>query len=82
VSPDFHDQLIVIDALEHNNWDRDLLGELRSDGVTAVHVTLAVWEDARTALDNIGHHRPHLRMGRPKAVADREMGALDNPGSP
>ena len=54
MSREFHDQLIVIDALEHSNWDRDLFLELRSGGVTAVHVTLAVWEDARTTLDTIG----------------------------
>ena len=62
VSRDFHDQLIVIDALEHSNWDRDLFGELRAGGVTAIHTTLAVWEDARATLDNIG--RWHRRFER------------------
>jgi len=49
----FHDQLIVIDALEHSNWDRELLEELRAGGVTAIHVTLAVWENCRETLQNI-----------------------------
>ncbi|MBT6508826.1 MAG: membrane dipeptidase [Rhodospirillaceae bacterium] len=50
--------MIVIDALEASNWDRELLEELRAGGVTAVHITLVFWEDARATLDNIGHwHR-------------------------
>lgn len=54
----FHDELTVIDALQHSNWDRKILEELSEGGVTAIHVTLAVWEDARTVLDNIGEwHR-------------------------
>ncbi len=53
-----HDDLVVIDALQASNWDRALLEELRAGGVTAVHVTLVFWEDARATLDNIGRwHR-------------------------
>ena len=56
--PAIHDDLIVIDALQASNWDRELLEELRAGGVTAVHVTLVFWEDARATLDNIGRwHR-------------------------
>ena len=59
-----HDDLIVIDALEASNWDRGLLEELRAGGVTAVHVTLVFWEDARATLDNIGRwHRLFERHG-------------------
>ncbi|MGH2348610.1 MAG: hypothetical protein ACRDFT_03985, partial [bacterium] len=53
-SREFHKQLIVIDALEHSRWDRELFEELRDGGLAAIHVTLAVWEDARTTLDTIG----------------------------
>jgi len=49
----FHEQLMVVDALEHSNWDRELLEELRSGGVTAIHVTIAVWENCRETLQNI-----------------------------
>jgi len=49
----FHDELIVIDALEFSNWDRETLEELRAGGVTAVHVTVAVWENCRETLSNI-----------------------------
>jgi membrane dipeptidase len=59
-----HDDLIVIDALQASNWDRELLEEFRAGGVTAVHVTLVFWEDARATLDNIGHwHRIFEKHG-------------------
>jgi membrane dipeptidase len=64
MSREFHDRLIVIDALEHSNWDRELFDELHTGGVTAVHVTLAVWEDARTTLDNIGRWYRLLEQNR------------------
>ncbi len=53
MSREFHDNLIVIDALEYNNWDREVLEELHAGGITCVHVTCAVWENARGALKNI-----------------------------
>src|SRR2546426_12607153 len=49
----FHESLTVIDALEYGNWDRELLEELRRGGLTCVHVTCAIWEDARATLDRI-----------------------------
>ena len=49
---------IRIDALQAGAWDRDLFLELRAGGLTAVHVTLAFWEDARATLSQIGNwHR-------------------------
>ena len=70
----FHDGLIVIDALQASNWDRELLEELREGGATAVHVTLAFWEDARAALGNIGRwHRlfeDHGDLVMPARTAD------------
>lgn len=70
----FHDGLIVIDALQASNWDRELLEELRAGGVTAVHVTLAFWEDARAALGNIGRWRrlfeDHADLVAPVRAAD------------
>ena len=45
---------IWIDALQAGNWDRDLLLELRAGNLSAIHVTLAFWEDARAALDCVG----------------------------
>ncbi len=55
MSRDVHEKLIVIDAEELSNWDRDLIEGLRVGGLTCANVTTATWEDARTTLDNIGH---------------------------
>jgi microsomal dipeptidase-like Zn-dependent dipeptidase len=56
-----HGELIVIDALQYSNWDREVLEELRRGGLTCVHVTCAIWEDARTTLDNIAAWYRRLR---------------------
>jgi microsomal dipeptidase-like Zn-dependent dipeptidase len=48
-----HDELIIIDALQHSRWDREVFEEMRQGGVTAVHVTTAVWEGCRDTLSNI-----------------------------
>ncbi|MFF3494563.1 dipeptidase [Streptomyces sp. NPDC002795] len=39
-----HDELVVVDGLQINNWDRKVLEELRAGGVTGVNATCAVWE--------------------------------------
>lgn len=39
-----HDDLLVIDGLQINNWDRKVLEELRAGSVTGVNATCAVWE--------------------------------------
>jgi membrane dipeptidase len=58
MSRDFHDQLVVIDGLQYSNWDRALFEELRAGGLSAVHVTLAYWENARETLGVIARwHR-------------------------
>ena len=81
-----HDRLVVIDALEASAWDRETLEELRRGGVTAVHVTLAYWEDARATLGNIGRwHRlfethGDLIMPVREAVDIEEAGRLGRTG--
>ena len=58
-----HDEMIVVDALQYSNWDRALFEELRAGGLTAVHVTIAYWEDARATLSAIGRwHRLFRRF--------------------
>lgn len=47
-------ETIMIDALEYSMWNRERFEELRAGGVTCVHVTLAVWEDARETLSAVG----------------------------
>jgi microsomal dipeptidase-like Zn-dependent dipeptidase len=54
VERSFHDGLVVIDGLQYSAWDRATLEELRAGGLSAVHVTLAYWEDARATLRLIG----------------------------
>ncbi len=43
----------VIDGIEINNWDRTMLEQLHEGGVSGVHATVAVWEDARRTLDRL-----------------------------
>jgi membrane dipeptidase len=57
-----HRELIVIDALQYSNWDPEVLEELRRGGLTCVHVTCAIWEDARTTLDNISAWYRRIRQ--------------------
>src|SRR5437867_5505961 len=57
----FHASLVVIDALEYGNWDRELLEELRRGGLTCVHATCAIWEDARATLDRIAAWQRRFR---------------------
>lgn len=45
---------IVIDCLEYSMWNRERFQELRAGGMGCVHVTLAVWENARETLTAIG----------------------------
>lgn len=52
---------VVIDALQFSNWNRALFQELRAGGLTAVHVTIAYWEDARATLSNIGRWQRRFR---------------------
>src|SRR5687767_7206644 len=43
-----------IDALQYSNWDREVLEEIQRGGISAVHVTLCIWEDARDTLKAVG----------------------------
>ncbi|WP_271398165.1 membrane dipeptidase [Salinicoccus roseus] len=50
--------MIVIDALELSNWDRDFLHMLQEGGVTCVHACCGLWENARETLSRVGEwHR-------------------------
>lgn len=46
--------LLTVDGLQINNWDRDVLSELRAGGVHAVNATCAVWEGPADTLATIG----------------------------
>ena len=44
---------MIIDALQYVNWNRELFEEARDSGVTAIHVTIAYWENTAETLANI-----------------------------
>ena len=52
---------LFIDALQSSNWDRARFEELRAGQLSAVHVTIAYWEDARTTLSTLGRWRRLFR---------------------
>ncbi|MCX2749161.1 membrane dipeptidase [Arthrobacter sp. MI7-26] len=49
-----HERLTVVDGLQISNWDRSVLEELRTGGVSAVNATCAVWENAADTLRSVG----------------------------
>lgn len=56
-----HDRMVVVDALEYSNWDRESFEEMRRGGISAVNVTLVIWENARETLDVIGKWHQRFR---------------------
>ena len=46
--------MIVIDGLQYVNWNRALFQAAKDAGLTAIHVTIAYWENTRETLANIG----------------------------
>ena len=53
--------MVVIDALQYVNWDRELFEEVRAGGIDAVHVTIAYWENTKETLENIGQWHRRFR---------------------
>lgn len=45
---------LFIDALEYSKWDRELFEELKAGDLSAVHVTVSYWENARETISAIG----------------------------
>ncbi len=48
------DRMIIIDALEFGVWTRERFEQWRTAGIGCVHITLAIWENARDTLSVIG----------------------------
>ncbi len=44
---------IVIDGLEYCNWNREILEDLWTGGITAVHATLVYWENTEESFNRI-----------------------------
>jgi len=56
-----YDEMIIVDALEYNNWNRALFEETRDAGLSCIHVTCASWEGTQAALENISQWYPFFR---------------------
>jgi membrane dipeptidase len=65
----FHAGLTIVDGCQYSNWDRALLEELKTGGVTAVQATIVYWEDARQTLALLAdwnrRFREHADLIRP-----------------
>jgi membrane dipeptidase len=44
---------LLVDGLQINDWSREILIEAKDGGLSCVHATCAVWEDARATLSEI-----------------------------
>ena len=49
--------MLLVDCLEASKWSRERFEEVRAGGLDCIHVTLAIWENARETLSVIGHWR-------------------------
>lgn len=49
-----HEDCMVVDGLQINNWDRGVLEELRAGRIDAVNATCAVWEGPEETLRAVG----------------------------
>ncbi|RYU14837.1 membrane dipeptidase [Nocardioides iriomotensis] len=49
-----HDDAVIVDGLQINNWNREVIQELRTGGVTGVNATAAVWEGTEQTLRAVG----------------------------
>ncbi|MGH3518480.1 MAG: membrane dipeptidase [Haloechinothrix sp.] len=52
--PVSHEELVVVDGLQISNWNRSVLQELRTGGISGVNATCAVWEGAEETLRTVG----------------------------
>ena len=53
-----YDEAVVIDGLNVSNWESpSVYQSLHNGSVTAINATIAVWEDFRECMDNIGAWR-------------------------
>ena len=79
--------LLVIDYLQASRPSRERFLEWREDDVGCVHVTLAIWENARETLTAIGirscaadpHHESFHAAGRRGSGARRTTTARSQP---
>ena len=54
--------MLIIDGLQYLNWDRELFEQTRDSGISAVHVTIAYWENTHETLANIAKWQRLFRL--------------------
>jgi microsomal dipeptidase-like Zn-dependent dipeptidase len=53
-------EMLLVDGLQYVNWNRDLFEKAQRSGLSAIHVTIAYWENIRETLENIGQWNQHF----------------------
>ncbi len=53
---------LIIDGLQYINWNRELFEEAVAGGLSAIHVTIAYWENTQETLANIGDWHRRFRQ--------------------
>ena len=53
-------EMLLVDGLQYVNWNRDLFEKAQRSGLSAIHVTIAYWENIRETLENIGNWNRHF----------------------
>lgn len=54
ISGDGDSRVLIVDGLQFGVWERARFEEWRAAGICCVHVTLAIWENARETMSVIG----------------------------
>jgi membrane dipeptidase len=75
-----HESSIIIDGLQvGGEWPRELFEDVKAGGITAMHVTKVIWENASQALDDLGlwhrRYREHADIIRPVLRGDDILAA-------
>ncbi|MBT5387682.1 MAG: membrane dipeptidase [Porticoccaceae bacterium] len=52
--------MLLVDGLQYVNWNRELFETAQRSGLSAIHVTIAYWENIRETLENIGNWNRHF----------------------
>jgi microsomal dipeptidase-like Zn-dependent dipeptidase len=71
------DDLLIVDALQYVNWNRQLFEEARAGGLSAIHVTIAYWENHTEALANIAQWEQHFQDHADLIMPVRQASDID-----
>ena len=48
------DRVLIVDGAQHHKWTQETFEDIRQGDISAVNITLAIWENARETLAEIG----------------------------